>query len=413
MANILDYMHWRGDLSFSESPFCEVDNLILSELVFLDFEEAVPSGFSESVTLRDAVSRLNTARETAALTDAVLLPTEILPLAEKCAESRRFGEIGVCGFRSRTDTHLELQFAAVTFLLHDGTAFAAFRGTDDTLTGWKEDFNMTFLPVIPSQSIASRYLSELASVYPLRLRIGGHSKGGNLAIYAAATLPTAMQRRVVQVYNNDGPGFSEAFLASDGYLAIRDRVRSIVPDTSIVGMLLLHAGACTVVRSSKSGLRQHDGFSWEVCGGAFVTADDRTDESKRIERALKGWLTELSAVERKAFVNAVYAILSSSSAETLSDIRTDKTARGRILRGFTSERWRLIRRRLMELITAGRRVRKEERAEKREKKRMQRALTLTRGHTVRRAAVQPIRFCKGRAGETHVAPTAPKRKKLP
>ena len=420
MANILDYMQWRGDLSFSESPFCEVDNLILSELVFLDFTEAVPSGFSESVTLREAVSRLNTAREAAALTDAVLLPTEILPLAEKCAESRRFGEIGLCGFQSRTDTRCELQFAAVTFLLGDGTAFAAFRGTDDTLVGWKEDFNMTFLPVIPSQAIASRYLSSLASVYSLRLRTGGHSKGGNLAIYAAATLPTAVQGRVVEAYNNDGPGFSGVFLDSDGYRAIRDRVRIIVPDTSIVGMLLEHAGACTIVRSSKSGFRQHDGFSWEVRGNAFVTADDRTDESKFIDRTLKGWLTELNEADREAFVDAVYGVLSASSAETLSDIRTDKTARGRLLRGFTSERMRLIRRRLMDLIAAGQRVRRadrnEKREEKREEKRVKRALTLAEAH-VRHAvravahaekrkrctvwtAVHPIRFCTVRAGAT-------------
>ena len=407
MANILDYMDWRGDLSFSESPFNEVDNLILSELVFLDFTDVVPSGFSESVTLKEAILRLNTAREAAALTDAVLLPADILPLAEKCAESRRFGEIGLCGFQSRTDTRCELQFAAVTFLLGDGTAFAAFRGTDDTLVGWKEDFNMTFLPVVPSQAIASRYLSSLASVYALRLRVGGHSKGGNLAIYAAATLSAEQRRRIVAVYNNDGPGFSGAFLDSDGYRAIRDRVRIIVPDTSIIGMLLEHAGVYTVVRSSKSGFRQHDGFSWEVRGNAFVTADDRTDESKFIDRTLKGWLTELSDEDREAFIDAVYGILLSASAETLAELRADREALRKILRGFTPERRRVIRRMLIDLIAAGQRVRRADRDEKREEKRVKRELTLAerrmrkkqrtdRAAEIRkrrdRRAVHPIRF---------------------
>ena len=409
MANILDYMDWRGDLSFSESPFNEVDNLILSELVFLDFTGVVPSGFSDSIPLSEAILRLNTVREAAALSDAVLLPTDILPLAEKCAESRRFGEIGLCGFRSRTDTRCELQFAAITFLLRDGTAFAAFRGTDDTLVGWKEDFNMTFLPVVPSQSIASRYLSELASVYALRLRVGGHSKGGNLAIYAAATLSAEQRRRIVAVYNNDGPGFSEAFLDSDGYLAIRDRVRIIVPDTSIVGMLLEHAGNHTVVRSDKSGLRQHDGFSWEVRGNAFVKADDRTDESKFIDRTLKGWLTELSDEDREAFIDAVYGVLLSASAETLAELRADREALRKILRGFTPERRRVIRRMLIDLIAAGQRVRREDQEERREERRVKRELSLAerrmrkkqrtdheaktrKRRDTRTAAVYPIRF---------------------
>lgn len=374
MANLFDYIAWRGDLPFSADPFNEVDNLILSELAFLDFSEVVTQDFSTSVTLRDAIAQLAVLRESEVSEDGILIPKEILPLAQRCAESRRFGEIGLCGFVCRTDTRCEMQFAAVTFLIGDGTAFTAFRGTDDTLVGWKEDFNMTFLSVVPSQSIASRYLLEMASVYPHMIRAGGHSKGGNLAIYAAATLPLEMQRRILTVYNNDGPGFSRNFLDADGYGRIRDRVRTIVPQTSIVGMLLEHECAYTIVKSSENGLFQHDGFSWEVLGASFVRLSDRTDESKFIDRTLKGWIAALDVKEREAFIEEVYAILSETRAETLSDIRADKDALGKILKGITPERRRLLQKMLRDLIGAGQRVMREDQEEKREEKRVQKEL---------------------------------------
>ena len=184
---------------------------------------------------------------------------------------------------------------------------------------------MTFLPVIPSQAIASRYLSSLASVYALRLRVGGHSKGGNLAIYAAATLSAEQRRRIVAVYNNDGPGFSGSFLDSDGYRAIRDRVRIIVPDTSIIGMLLEHAGVYTVVRSSKSGFRQHDGFSWAVMGDKFIHLDAISKNSRVLDENIEKMLSEMSREDRRRFVKNVFAAIETQTgAKTLTELSNDK-----------------------------------------------------------------------------------------
>jgi uncharacterized membrane protein len=237
MATLFDYLLWRGDLSFRASPFNEVDNLILAELSFVDFAEILPSDPSASMTLRDAAEIYFSAERE---TQSALLVPEAVPLLRAAAETERFSSLYLCGFERRTDAQCEAQFAAITFLLPDGEMFIAFRGTDDSLVGWKEDFNMAFLSVIPSQSSAMLYVDRMAATYPAyRIRIGGHSKGGNLAVYSAAKCASVHRERIIRVYNNDGPGFSRAFLDSEGYTAIKDRIHTILPETSVVGMLLV------------------------------------------------------------------------------------------------------------------------------------------------------------------------------
>lgn len=231
---------------------------------------------------------------------------------------------------------------------------------------------MSFLPVVPSQSLAVRYLDRMAAVFPQELCLGGHSKGGNLAVYAAASASPEIRKRICRVYNNDGPGFSRAFLDSPGFISIRDRVRTIVPQTSIVGMLLEHECAYTVVKSTQSGIFQHDGFSWEVLGTGFVPLADRTSESKIVDRTLKNWLSTVSAEEREKFVETLYDILSSTRAETLSDIRADKDALSKILKSITPEQRSVLQKTLRALIYEGQRVLRADRDEKRSERRSER-----------------------------------------
>ncbi len=416
MANILDYLAWRGDLPFSAAPFNEVDNLILSELAFVDFAGVLPEDFSETVTLREASRLLSEYREADRVELGVLLPKDLDPLLQKAAESERFGGIALAGYESRIDPASQLQFAAVTMLLGDGTVFISYRGTDDTLVGWKEDFNMSFLSVVPAQTYAVRYLDRIAALYPQELRLGGHSKGGNLAVYAAACASLDTQKRILCVYNNDGPGFLREFLDSAGYARIRDRVRTIVPQTSIVGMLLEHECAYTVVKSTNNGIFQHDGFSWEVLGTGFIVLDDRTSESKLVDRTLKAWVASIVPEERERFVEALYQILSSTSAETLSDIHADKDALWRILKSITPEQRGILQKTLRGLIYEGQRVIRADRDEKRmmkkaskeekkvqnrliaegEKRRKAEELAARRAEKAKRqalmVAVRPIRF---------------------
>ena len=210
MANILEYLDWRGDLTLSERPFNEVDNLILAEICYLDFSGFVPAGFqTQQVTLQAAASAYFTAHPETNM--GVLVPDQIPVLVEHAAKTARFGDIRLLGYVNRIDEETQTQFSAVTMLLPDGSAYVAFRGTDDTIVGWKEDFNMAFTPEIPAQKYAAEYLRQVSAALPFRpLLVGGHSKGGNLAVYASVFCGQEVQKRILAVYNNDGPGFVPA-----------------------------------------------------------------------------------------------------------------------------------------------------------------------------------------------------------
>ena len=323
MANILDYLDWRGDLTLAERGFNEVDNLLMAELCFLDFSGIVPADFSAPVFLPDAMRQYDAARPQETM--GVLVPEQIPELGHKMAASRRFSDLTLCAYVSRTDEETQTQFSALTILLPDKTAYIAFRGTDDTIVGWKEDFNMAFTPEIPAQRYAADYLQQAAAALAFRpLLVGGHSKGGNLAVYAAVFCGEAIQKQIRAVYNNDGPGFYASLLELPEHRRIAGKITTLLPESSVVGMLLEHEEAYQVVRSTQIGLMQHDGFSWQVVGDHFIHLDGFSREGKVIDETLESWEGSLSPKQREAFADALYAVLTASGAKTLSDLNGDK-----------------------------------------------------------------------------------------
>ena len=275
MANILDYLDWRGDLTLAERGFNEVDNLLMAELCFLNFSGIVPAGFDAPAALPEAMRQYDAARPQETM--GVLVPEQIPELGRRMAASRRFSGLRLCGYADRIDDETQTQFSALTILLPDQTAYIAFRGTDDTIVGWKEDFNLAFLPVVPAQRMAADYLTAAAAAFPaLPLRVGGHSKGGNLAVYSAVFCGSAVQNQIKRVYNNDGPGFRTSLLPLPEHKRVADKITTILPESSVVGMLLEHEERYEVVRSTQSGLWQHDGFSWQVRGEKFEHLPDLT-----------------------------------------------------------------------------------------------------------------------------------------
>lgn len=322
MANLLDYLRWRGDLPLRASPFNPVDNLILSVLAYVPFDGVVPSSVTKKgPTIAEAATTL---LETGAAGPAFRDENDLL-LLSALAASVRFGNMRLCAYESVLDPEREKQFAAVTAMTGDGHAFVAYRGTDHTLVGWKEDFNMSFMSPVPAQEAAVAYLEHVASGLGLgpRLRLGGHSKGGNLAVYAASFCRARTQRRVRAVYNNDGPGFDATVIAREGYRTIQERIRSFVPQSSIIGMLLEHHERYTVVQSTESGLMQHDPYSWSVLGTDFITVKQVTDESLFVDRALKEWVGAMAPAQRELFIDAVFDVLSATDAKTFSELGGD------------------------------------------------------------------------------------------
>ncbi|MBQ8310529.1 MAG: DUF2974 domain-containing protein [Clostridia bacterium] len=323
MGTVYDYLDWRGDLTFREVPPNEVDCLLFSVISYMDFQEIVPDAHTNgSISLMAAANGF-LARNPDPKKHAmgVLIPREIIKVFSKMKNTKRFRNVEMKAFVNLIDTEHEIQFSAVTFLLGNGSAVVTYRGTDDILVGWKEDMNMCFLPVVPAQEKAVEYLREASDAYDGRLILTGHSKGGNLAVFAAVHSERAIRERITDVFSNDAPGFGQSILEDPVYLEMRPLIRSFVPQSSIVGMLLEHDENYTVVKSrQKTGLLQHNGLSWEILGGGFVRLKEISNESKNTDRTVNQWIRDMTPAQREEFAEAVYQLFSVDGVTTLTDL---------------------------------------------------------------------------------------------
>ncbi len=311
MANVFDYLNWR-DLKLKQVEFNEIDNLILARLAYFPFDDYLKEG--EEITIKEAYQRYQEEGTTGRI-----LQQEDIDLYPRLANSIRFGSMKLTNYINKIDPIQEKQFSAITVLMEDDTMYVAYRGTDNSIVGWKEDFNMSFSELVPAQIDSVDYLEKIAKQYKRKIRVGGHSKGGNLAVYAAAFCQTKVQKRIINVYNNDGPGFCDKVVASQEYQNILDRVHTYIPQTSIIGRLLNHQEETTILKSTQTGIMQHDLYSWQVLGGEFVK-DQLTNSSEFIDKTITNWLKEVSPEQREKFMETLFEILNATQAETLSEI---------------------------------------------------------------------------------------------
>lgn len=323
MADLFEYLQWRGDLTFSQDPPNEVDALIFSGLAYIRYGESVAQDSGPAVSL------LQAAEEFFALEDheqRVLLKKD-LDLLHQAARSRRFGPVQLYRYRDVCREEESVQFAAVTFLLDDGSAFLAFRGTDSSLVGWKEDFNMSFMQVVPAQLMALDYVRQIHAELWQPMHLGGHSKGGNLAVFAAARSSPMVQHRILKVYNNDGPGFNDYLMGDVGYQTMVPKIRTFVPQSSVIGLLLEHEEPYTVIRSKTVGLLQHDYYSWEVMGSHFLPMEEITSDSRFLSSTIKNWLADMTPRDRSQVVDALFGLLELGEVDTALDIFQPKNLR--------------------------------------------------------------------------------------
>lgn len=317
MTDLFDYVAWRGDLSFEQSPFCEVDGMILSAISYLPFERA---GLSENkeYTIDEAISMVKDIPD---FEKYLLLKSDSI-LLEKIPFAKRFSELKIIAYKSIIDEANESQFFAMTVGLTKKLDAVIYRGTDNTLVGWKENFNMCFSTPVPAQKMALEYLSKRTKSIGKKLILAGHSKGGNLAIYAAAFCSGRLQKRIEKIYNYDGPGFCESVLSTKGYQSVCNKIKTFVPEASIVGMLLGRGEEYTVVLSSVGiDLLQHNIYTWGVLRNEFLYLDEISKRSRFIDDTLKDWLLGLTIKERESLVDTIYNILSQTDAKTVNDLR--------------------------------------------------------------------------------------------
>lgn len=315
MANINDYLLWRGDIPInSKFKFNEIDSMILARFSYLRFDmiklESVETIKSISEKMKDIVNddfRYNGDKE----------------MITYLGESERFKDMLVTDFVEVDDKDTEKQFSAVTVHINDNELYVSFIGTDASLIGWKEDFNMSFLENVPCQIAGKEYLSMIAEKYnKAKIRIGGHSKGGNVAIFSAISANEKLQNQIIKVYNYDGPGFNKSIIEKYGNKAILDKLETYLPQDSVIGRILDHKEKTTVVLSLEKGLYQHDIFSWQVLQTDLVRLERNTQISEDIKETLDSWLTSTTNMQRKIFIDSVFELFYSTEANSFGDMTT-------------------------------------------------------------------------------------------
>lgn len=320
-GTILEYLKDHGPVSFFEEPVNEVDSLILCQFAYLKFDGMVPD-----VKENKAFVTLQELREHAdyeKLFKNTWFEKNNKKLFEGMLASRRFRHLKMNCYTNIVETGWETQFSAITFLLEDGTLYIVYRGTDESIVGWKEDLNMAFLDPIPGQEYSVKYLNMVVGKLHQPFYIGGHSKGGNLAVYAAMNCPKAVQERIIKVYNMDGPGFRPEVLKKYDYAAIEGKTVKILPHSSLVGMIFEQSMNYRVVKSKALGLLQHDPFSWQVKYGRFVDTGQVFEGQKFMNDTLNEWILSLDEEQLRTFVETLYQIISATEKDNLIDFSTD------------------------------------------------------------------------------------------
>ncbi len=316
-THLLDYVV-NEDKTFSERPFCDADSMVLAQLAYIKFERLVhkPSLLSPAMPL----TGLAISERMEILLKDVTHKEFMNKLMHAVCASRRFCDVKVNYAEGLFSAEEERQFAAVTFFLSDGTAYVAFRGTDNTIVGWRENFNMAYIKSVPAQKNSVEYLEKVAHLTKRGLHVGGHSKGGNLAVYAAMNCNEKVQDRILDVYSLDGPGFKEVVFERPEYLRIKDRIKKIMPEGSLIGTLLNQSTNYRVVKSDGEGFEQHSMRNWLFDKENLVFAENLSDNAIRFDRMLDGWVASLSDVQLEGVVETLFDIVDEIGAKSFDAV---------------------------------------------------------------------------------------------
>ena len=353
MGSMKDYLDWRGDIEFTQLGLTAVDSLIFATLCYIHLNNIMP----DDVESKRLIT--NVCKEYKALPKEekglVRKKTDV-DLMEALCKTRRFKKTQLMAHVEEINLEDESQFAAITYLLEDGSVHVTFRGTDNTVPGWKEDFNMSFMEEVPGQGKAVKYFQHIAAITSGPIYIGGHSKGGNFSVYAATKCDKSVQARIKAVYSFDGPGFMTNIYETPEYKRVEKKVHSYIPDSSFVGMFLNHIDKNKIVKSNNpsSGVLQHDPYSWEIMGGGFVAAKKLANSSYLTSSSMQVILSELTPEERKLLSDHLFNTFNGGDVKYLSDIFKPSNIVASIkgMQGVPKERQQIIKEARAKLMTA-------------------------------------------------------------
>lgn len=327
MGNIIDYVN-NFQYTFAERAFNDVDSLVLCQLAYLKMKRLIPGldDGQEFMPFRKVLRREN---EEQVFADE-RYREDNQGLAAAILKSRRFADLQVNFYIDILDKEMEVQFSAVTYLLGGDAEkkplyYIAYRGTDEKLVGWKEDFTLAFSEPVVGQLYAAHYMRKAAAYLPGNFYVGGHSKGGNLAVFAAMSSSAALQERILQVYSHDGPGFKPQVMERYEYERIADKVKKILPRSSMVGMLMERGNAYSVVECSSYGLMQHNPYTWEtdIEAGSFVPMEELKNSVRLLDSAVTDWILGLDDEQIGRFSDVLFRLLAASETDNLIDFAAD------------------------------------------------------------------------------------------
>ena len=328
MSNINDYLLWRGDIPLSNKfIFNEIDSMILARFSYLRFDKIKMTSEETIETISNKMRALNNEE---------FLYNGDKELITNLGNSVRFKEMTVSDYIKIEDKKTEKQFGAITIHISNKELYISFIGTDNTINGWKEDFNMSFMDNVPCQLAGKEYLEKIANKYKnKKIRIGGHSKGGNVAVYSAITANKEIQNMIIKVYNYDGPAFSKEIIKQYGNTYIINKIETYLPQDSIIGRILERKEKTTVVLSIEKGIYQHDIYSWQVFKNDITKLEKNTQTSEDIRKTLTNWLNDTTIEQRKIFIDSVFELFYSTQANTFEDISNNlSTSIPKILKSY-------------------------------------------------------------------------------
>lgn len=312
MGNILSYLKWRGDISFAEREFCDADNLVLSALAYADLAGIVPeTGSGKTITVKEAAREYLKNKK-----DIKNLYGELLTAM---AESARFEQANLSCYKEKKDTEAQIQYASMKIALGDGTYFLAYRGTDDSIVGWREDFCISY-KVTPAQQEAVRWMTDVMTEQDGDYRIGGHSKGGNLSVYAAVMCPDELKEKIIGIYNNDGPGISDELLDRKKYKMVRGKITRIIPGFCVIGMLFEPDITPLIIESSAGGILQHDILTWQIYGDRLCLREETEEDCSFFNQVFHTWIESADMDQREAFTKEFFDALEAGGASTITEV---------------------------------------------------------------------------------------------
>ncbi|MGN0535239.1 MAG: Mbeg1-like protein [Eubacterium sp.] len=321
MIKLDDYINDFGEFTFTEKPFNEIDNLIFSQLAYIDFENIITSS-AYSVELSYASKKYFELHSEKEIDNLIKISQKAVELMSVCAKTKRFGNTKLCHYVNNVNEQIDKQFSAVNFLLNDGSLLVAFRGTDITVTGVKESAMLSYMFPVPAQIEALHYFQETAMNHNGDVRVCGHSKGGNLAVFAAVSCSNSLKKKIAGVYENDAPGFPKWFFDRYDYQQIKDKIVSITPNSSIIGRMLYHDAKPVIVKSNNNGLKQHQVSSWIINDDySLDTVDEYDFQSDLVCEYINNLIDYIGDDDLELFFDTLEYLFENSGVDDFYDLK--------------------------------------------------------------------------------------------